>query len=172
MRLHLSVLGVPVRVRPTALVAGALSALAVAAGARERRVALSAAAGVLWYIADYVHVAGHIVSSQAVGAPMDAVDFGLYPKSVYLDDNVSPQQHIGRACGGVAASLIATLALAALTRGVTSPLARRLLAIATAQHGLLAALSLLPTRRVDGGVIYANLFTLLHSRAHQRDTPP
>jgi hypothetical protein len=157
MRPHLSLFGVPVTVRPTALGAGALSALVVALLARERRVALSAAAGVLWYTADYVHVVGHIVSSRAAGAPMDAVDFGIYPKSVYFDNDVSPRQHIGRACGGLIASLVATLVLGALTRGSADPRAKRLLTIATAQHGLLLALSLLPTRLVDGGVIYANL---------------
>ena len=157
MNRQLSLLGVPVTLRPTALVAGMLSALAVALITRERRVVLSAAAGVLWYTADYVHVVGHIVSSQAVRAPMDAVDFGVYPKSVYFNHEVSPQQHIGRAGGGVVASLIATLVLAALARAVTNPLARQLLMIAVAQHGLLCALSLLPVRLVDGGVIYANL---------------
>jgi hypothetical protein len=91
---------------------------------------------------------------------MDAVDFGIYPKSVYANHNVSPQQHIGRACGGVLASFIATLVLAALARGVTHPLAKRLLLIAAAQHGLLFAVSMLPLQLVDGGVIYANLLKL------------
>lgn len=154
---HLSLLGVPVTLRPTALGAGILSALVVALVARERRAALSTAAGVLWYSADCAHVVGHIVSSRAAGAPMDAVDFGLYPKSVYVDDDVSPQQHIGRACGGVVASLIAALALAALARTVTTSPARQLLTIAAAQHSLLFAVSMLPLRLVDGGVIYANL---------------
>jgi len=150
-------LGVPVTVRPTATAAGLLSALVVALLARERRATLSVAAGVLWYTADCAHVVGHIVSSQAAGAPMDAVDFGLYPMSVYVDHDVSPGQHIGRACGGVVASLVAALALAALARTVSNPQARRLLTIAAAQHGLLFMVSLLPLRLVDGGVIYANL---------------
>jgi membrane-associated PAP2 superfamily phosphatase len=157
MRPQLLLLGVPVTIRPTALVAGILSTLVVAVVTRERRLALSAAAGVLWYTADYIHVVGHIVSSQAVGAPMDAVDFGIYPKSVFVEGDVAPQQHIGRACGGVLASLISTLTLVALTRSVTPPLAKQLLTIAAAQHGFLFVLSMLPVRLVDGGVIYANL---------------
>lgn len=157
MRPHLTLLGVPVTLRPTALVAGVLSTLAVAFVTRGRRVGLSAAAGALWYTADCVHVAGHIVSSRAAGAPMDAVDFGIFPKSVYSDHDVSPQQHIGRASGGVLASLIATLVLTALARTVTNPPARRLLTICAAQHGLLLGLSLLPLQIVDGGVIYTNL---------------
>jgi membrane-associated PAP2 superfamily phosphatase len=131
--------------------------LAIALVARERRAGLSAAAWLLWYTADCAHIVGHIVSSQAVGAPMDAVDFGIYPKSVYLDDDVSPRQHIGRAAGGVAASLIAALALAALARIATPPLAKQVLTIAAFQHGLLCGLSMLPLPMVDGGVIYANL---------------
>jgi membrane-associated PAP2 superfamily phosphatase len=157
MNPRVSLLGVPVTLRPAALAAGALSALTVALVTREQRAIQSAAAGTLWYTADFVHVVGHIVSSRAVGAPMDAVDFGLYPRSVYFDDDVSPGQHIGRAAGGVTASLIAALVLAALARRATNPMARRLLTIATAQHGLLFALSMLPVRLVDGGVIYANL---------------
>jgi membrane-associated PAP2 superfamily phosphatase len=155
-------LGVRVTIRPTALVSGTLSALAVALVAREQRAALSVAAGVLWYTADCAHVIGHIVSSRAVDAPMDAVDFGLYPKSVYLDNDVSPQQHIGRACGGIVASLLAVLVLVGLSRIVATPLMRRLLVIAAVQHGLLLALSLLPVQIVDGGVIYANLPKLRH----------
>ncbi len=160
MRSTFSLLGVPVTLRPSALVAGSLSALIVALVSREHRIAQSAAAGMFWYSADCAHVVGHIISSQAVGAPLDALDFGLYPKSVYFDDDVSPQQHIGRACGGVTASLIATFILAALARRVRYPLGRRLITIAAAQHAILTILSLLPVRYVDGGVIYANLLKL------------
>jgi membrane-associated PAP2 superfamily phosphatase len=160
MKPSFSFLGIPVTLRPTALGAGILSALIVALITRERRTALSAAAAVLWYAADATHVAGHIVSSQAVGAPMNGVDFGLYPMSVYFDHNVSPQQHIGRACGGVTASLIATLILIALLRKTTDPFVRKVLLIAFLQHGALFSLSLLPIRMVDGGVIYANLAEL------------
>lgn len=160
MHANFSLLGVPVTMRPTSLGAGLLSALVVALVTRERRVALGIAAGGLWYTADFAHVVGHIVSSKAVGAPMDAVDFGLYPMSVYVNHDVSPQQHIGRAGGGVAASLLATLVLLLLRSRVTNALARQLLAIAATQHGLLFVLSMLPVQLVDGGVIYANLLKL------------
>lgn len=155
---HLSLLGVPVTLRPTALAAGALSALLVALVTGDRRAAL--AAGAIWYTADCAHVIGHIISSRAVGAPLDAVDFGIYPKSVYQNNAVSPQQHIGRASGGVIASLIAALLLAALSRATVNGAARRLLTIAAGQHGALFALSMLPLEMVDGGVIYANLLKL------------
>lgn len=152
-----SLLDVPVTLRPTALGAGLLSGLLVAGVTTERRAALALGATALWYTADCAHVVGHILSSRAVGAPMDGVDFGLYPKSVYVANDVTPQQHIGRAVGGVAASLAAAVTLGALARVVEGPLARPLLRIAAAQHGLLFALSMLPLPIVDGGVIYANL---------------
>ena len=155
-----SLLGVPVTLRPTAVVTGITSALVVAAIARERRALLALSAGALWYAADCFHVVGHILSSRAVGAPMDAIDVGLYPKSVYVDHNVTPQQHIGRSVGGVAASLLGAVALTALARAAGEGRAKELLTIAAAQHGLLFALSMLPTPLVDGGVIYANLAKL------------
>jgi hypothetical protein len=160
MPLSFSLLGVPVTLRPTAVVTGITAALVVAALVREQRALAAVSAGALWYVADCVHVAGHILSSRAVGAPMDAIDVGLYPMSVYADHDVTPQQHIGRASGGVAASLLGAIALAALARAVGKGRARQLLTIAAAQHGLLFALSMLPTRLVDGGVIYANLAKL------------
>lgn len=160
MTASFSLLGVPVTLRPTALLAGVASALVVAVVVRENRAPLAASAGLLWYTADAAHVIGHIVSSRAAGAPMDGVEFGLYPMSVYKDNAVTPQQHIGRAIGGVTASLLASLALTGLARATKDQRARQLLAIAAAQHGLLFALSTLPTPIVDGGVIYANLAKL------------
>jgi hypothetical protein len=160
MSLTFLLLGVPVTLRPAALVSPILSGLVVAAATRGNRAAMGAASGVLWYTADCAHVVGHIVSSEAAGAPMDAVDFGLYPMSVYREHNVTPEQHIGRASGGVAASLLAALVLMALARAVAHPTARRLLTISAAQHGLLFVLSMLPVPMVDGGVIYTNLAKL------------
>lgn len=164
MTVSFALLDVPVTLRPTALGAGLLSGLIVAGVTRERRAALALGASALWYTADCAHVVGHILSSRAVGAPMDAVDFGLYPKSVYHDHAVAPEQHIGRAVGGVGASLLAALIVGALARLIDGPLARPLLRISAAQHGLLFAISMLPLPIVDGGVIYANLARLRGER--------
>lgn len=159
MRSSLTYLGVPVRLRPAALLAGVLNALIVGLVTRDRRMALAAA--LLWYVADGGHVAGHIVSSQVVAAPLTAIDFGLYPKNVYHNDQVSPQQHIGRASGGVLASLLATLVWALLARAAAPGTIKTLLTIAAIQHGLLGGASLLPIPFVDGGVIYANLAKIM-----------
>lgn len=161
MHLRFSLLGVPVTLRPLALGAGMLSALLVALLSRERRVAFGAAAGVLWYTADLAHVVGHIVSSRAVGAPMDGVDFGLFPASVYAEHDVTPQQHIGRASGGLIATFLVALVLSVLARVVTVQPARKLLAISAAQHGFVLAVCLLPVELVDGGVIYKNMRKLM-----------
>lgn len=136
---------------------GALSALVTAGVAHNNRTFLSAGAGVLWYLADCTHVAGHIISSHAVGAPMDAVDFGVYPKSVYHNNAVSPQQHIGRASGGLAASLIATLLFAVGARLIHQGVWRKLLTIAAIQNAVIFAGGMLPIPIVDGGVILANI---------------
>jgi hypothetical protein len=164
MRPHLSLLGVPVTLRPTALGVGLLSALVVAFVSRDHRAAWGLAAGMLWYTADATHVIGHIISSRMVEAPMHAIDFGLYPMSVYLNHDVSPQQHLGRACGGVGASLIAALSLTMLARITTTSPARQLLTIAAAQHGLLFGASMLPVQLVDGGIIYTNLRQILRAK--------
>ncbi|NJM08605.1 hypothetical protein HC891_24090 [Candidatus Gracilibacteria bacterium] len=169
VNIETSLLGVPITIRPTAFGAGVLSSLVVALLTREHRVLLSTAAGMLWYSADAAHVVGHIVSSQLVDAPMDGVDFGIYPMSVYLDHEVSPMQHIGRAAGGLTASLSATLVLAMLARMVPSAPAKQILTIAAAQNGLISLVSLLPIPMVDGGVIYANMRKLQHG--HVRVSP-
>ncbi|MBC8162858.1 MAG: hypothetical protein H7Z42_16745 [Roseiflexaceae bacterium] len=153
----LSLLGVPIHLRPAALVSGVLSAVVVARLTQDHRTVLSIGAGLLWYTADCTHVVGHIFSSQAVGAPLDAVDFGLYPKSVYYENDVAPQQHIGRASGGVIASFTAALFCAFLATLVRHELIRKLITIAAVQHAILFVLSTLPIPIVDGGVILANI---------------
>ncbi|MFV9506115.1 MAG: hypothetical protein AB4911_16310 [Oscillochloridaceae bacterium umkhey_bin13] len=154
---HITLFGVPVTLRPTALGAGLTSALVVALLRREQRIAWGFAAGMLWYTADAIHVSGHILSSRLVGAPMDAVDFGWYPMSVYADHDVTPQQHLGRASGSVSASLLAAIILFLLARCSTPPAIRYLLTIAAMQHGFLFGASMLPLPQVDGGVISTNL---------------
>jgi hypothetical protein len=165
MKIETRLAGLPITLRPTALLSGMLSALVIARLSREHRAALGVVAGALWYTADATHVVGHVISSQAVGAPMQGIDFGIYPMSVYTDHDVSPQQHIGRAIGGISASLIACLLLSIVLQRTTQPTLRKVLLIAVAQHGLLFVLSLLPTRLVDGGVIYHNLAKLRESNS-------
>jgi hypothetical protein len=163
MKIETRLAGLPIILRPTALLAGIVSALVIGRLTNEQQLALGAAAGVLWYTADATHVVGHVISSQAIGAPMKGIDFGIYPMSVYTDHDVSPQQHIGRAIGGISASLIACLLLSIVWQRTTQPTLRKILLIAAAQHGILFLLSLLPTKLVDGGVIYHNLAKLRQS---------
>lgn len=157
MAKSVSLLGVPVTLRPSALASGTLSALVAAVVARDNRALLSVGAGLLWYVADCTHVVGHIASSQAVDAPLDAIDFGLYPRNVYHNNDVTPQQHIGRSIGGLGGSLVAASVFTLLARSMNRGLGKQLLTIAAIQNTLLFVLSLLPIPIVDGGVIYANL---------------
>jgi hypothetical protein len=74
----ITLLGVPVTFRPTALGAGIASALVVAVLRRNQRAAWGLAAGMLWYTADATHVSGHILSSRLVGASMDTAVLRLF----------------------------------------------------------------------------------------------
>ena len=149
--------GVPIKFRSTALVSGTLATLVTAGAVRNQRWLMAISAGLLWYTADCTHVLGHIASSQMVGAPLDAIDFGLYPKNVYRNNAVSPQQHIGRASGGILASFAAALVLFLFARLMRQGWARKLLTIATIQNTLIFSVSLLPIPMVDGGVILINM---------------
>lgn len=153
----LSLLGVPITLHPTTLISGVVSAIITAAVVRNDRVQSTVGAGLLWYVADCTHVVGHIVSSQAVNAPLDAIDFGLYPKNVYHNNAISPQQHIGRSIGGVGASFLAALLLILAARLINHGLIKKLLTIAAIQNAFLFIISMLPVPMVDGGVMYANV---------------
>ncbi len=150
-------LGVPVTLRPIALLCGVPSTLITALVARDNRVLLAAGAGALWYVADTTHTIGHIISSRAVDAPIDAVDFGIYPKTVYYNNDVSPQQHIGRASGGLIASLLTALVFALVAWLLPQGVARKLLTIAAIQNAIVLVGGMLPIPMVDGGVIFANV---------------
>src|SRR5690349_3099636 len=110
---HFALLGVPVRVRPIAalpgLLVGALTyALARLLAREEPTSPLLGLAGALsWYEVDLIHVAGHIISSQLAGAPMDYVSWGILAANGYHDHDVTPRQHIGRSLGGPIASALA-----------------------------------------------------------------
>lgn len=152
-----SLLHVPVIIRPTALISGTLAALVTAAVTRNNRAVLSVSAGVLWYAADCTHVVGHIISSQAVAAPIDAVEFGIYPKNIYHNNTVSPQQHIGRSIGGLIASFGSAMLFVLLARLLPHRLGKKLFIIAAIENALVFSAAMLPIPIVDGGVILTNL---------------
>lgn len=65
---------------------------------------------IIYRAAYFLHNIGHIISAREVGAPMDALELRWGTQlDVYLKNNVTPQQHMGRALGGPIASGALTL---------------------------------------------------------------
>lgn len=98
-----------------------------------------------------LHSIGHIRSARRVGAPMDNVLmlYGLQ-STLYLNGDVTPRQHIGRAAGGPIISSILTIIaipLYALLHRV--PLLGELAEIWTLCNALMVAGALLPTPHFD-----------------------
>jgi len=105
--------------------------------------------------ADFGHALAHIVSARYAGAPMDEilVSVGM-PRTLYFDNDVSPQTHRLRAMGGPVFNtlgLLASLLLRLLTP--YGSLARYVVDWSCIGHGMILAGSLTPLPLVDGGVI-------------------
>jgi hypothetical protein len=113
------------------------------------------ATALLLLFADFGHALAHIFSARWAGAPMDEILIaGDMPRTIYHDNDVSPQVHRQRALGGPvfnAIGLLLSLALFALFRG--SPVISELMAFSAGGHGLLLIMSLFPLPLVDGGTI-------------------
>jgi hypothetical protein len=160
-------LGVPVIPRPDLLLAAPLSGGLAYALARRRAYGggsacvVGVAAALLWHKAEMVHVAGHIISSRACGAPMDFVSWGVLAGNGYTDHDVTPQQHIGRSIGGPIASALATIFYWLLWRSLKGKLPRAIAAAGFGYNALMAVGSLAPLPVVDGGVIYKNMRELM-----------
>jgi hypothetical protein len=159
---HFHILGVPTRLRPIATLSGLLTGTLTYALARrlnrESPAALLALAGaVAWYDADLIHVAGHIVSSRLVDAPMDYVSWGFFATNGYKQHDVTPQQHIGRSLGGPIASGLAAVIYWVAWRALGRTLLGRIALVACIVNTVVALGSLAPISLVDGGVIYTNL---------------
>ena len=106
-------------------------------------------------VADVGHALAHTVSARMAGAPMDEVLlYAGMPRTLYRNNAVPPQTHIGRALGGPVFSLTAAL-LSLLwwrrsRRGSTS---HELAEASLAAHSFILLGSLTPLPVVDGGVI-------------------
>lgn len=154
-----SLFGVTVEVRPAALVPGPIvAALTYALLPRKSKsVATALASGLLWYEADLIHVVSHVVSARMADAPMDRVRWGVMPATLYDNNAVSPQQHIGRSLGGPIGSAMAMLICWVLWRALQGTPAGRLALIALIHNTIIALGSWLPIPFVDGGVIWKNI---------------
>lgn len=159
----LQVLGTPIRVEPSVLVNivglwGGVSWL----GARRhpgRGAAQAALIGLgetaLLMPADFGHALAHIVSARAAGAPMDEVYISMgMPRTLYYNNDVSPDAHRIRAIGGPIFSALCLLASAAVADAAPEgSLTREMAGWSALGHGMILAGSLVPLPIVDGGVL-------------------
>lgn len=117
------------------------------------RLRLGLLAVLAYEIASVIHTLGHILSSRQVQAPMDEVHLAMpLPRTLYYDDQVSPQKHCGRAIGGPIASGLAFLTTLGLRPFVPARLSE-LFNLMSLTNGFLFGGSLLPLPFVDGGVL-------------------
>jgi Zn-dependent protease len=117
---------------------------------------------------DLGHALAHIFSARYAGAPMDDVRLsGGMPRTLYSNNDVSPDVHRIRALGGLVFNLLGFL-LSSLTYLAVPhrSVARELAATSAAGHALLLIASLMPVPVVDGGTLMK--WTLV---AHGRTEP-
>ena len=111
----------------------------------------------LLLVVEVGHALAHIFSARAAGAPMDELLLSLsagMPRTLYWNNEVSPDVHRIRASGGPifnAVGLLLCAGVYAVASG--NSIARELAAWSAGGHGLLLLLSLLPVPIVDGGTL-------------------
>jgi len=120
-------------------------------------VLMGSATMLLLLVVEIGHALAHIFSARAAGAPMDELLLSLsagMPRTLYWNNEVSPDVHRIRALGGPifnAVGLLLSAGIYAATSG--NAIARELAAWSAGGHGLLLTLSLLPVPMVDGGTL-------------------
>jgi hypothetical protein len=105
--------------------------------------------------ADLGHALAHTVSAKAAGAPMDEIRLAAdMPRTIYFDNDVTPDQHRLRAIGGTIYSFICLL-FSLFWRALTKPGSanRELAEISCFGQGMIFFGSLLPVATVDGGTL-------------------
>ena len=112
---------------------------------------------ILLLIAEIGHAIAHILSARHAGAPMDEIQISAergMPRTLYWNNEVSPDVHRMRAMGGPIFNILGFLL--SITIFVIAPgnsIARELAAWSAVGHGLLFIMSLAPLPFVDGGTI-------------------
>lgn len=151
--------GLPIDLHPTAAVPGIIAAIATYALTPNdpHRARNAAIRGALWYEAAANHLAGHLVSSQLAGTPMDRIDWSVRASTLYDDNDVSPEQHVGRAIGGPIGSSIAMLVWWGVWRLSQGKALGPFAFSALVYNMLFALLSWLPIPSGDGSVLLKNV---------------
>jgi hypothetical protein len=106
-------------------------------------------------VVEFGHPFAHIFSARYAKAPIDEILIsGDMPRTLYWNNDVSPNAHRLRAMGGPIYNILGLL----LSLGVyvvmpDNSLARELAAWSAGGHGLLFLMSMMPLPMVDGGAI-------------------
>lgn len=126
---------------------------------RERRLGQGVLIGwvsaALLLAVDLGHALAHIFSARYAGAPMDEILISPgMPRTLYRDNEVSPDAHRLRALGGPIFNAFGLLLSVAIYRVASSkPITRELAAWSAVGNGLQLIASLSPLPVVDGGVL-------------------
>ena len=107
------------------------------------------------WLADIGHAMAHTISARLAGAPMDEILLSAeMPRTLYKNNDVSPQTHIIRSLGGPVFSLSCVM-LSLLWRSLSprGSLSRELAETSLAGHSFILVGSLAPLPIVDGGII-------------------
>jgi hypothetical protein len=104
---------------------------------------------------DMGHALAHIFSARYAGAPIDEVRFsGGMPRTLYWNNEVSPDVHRIRALGGLVFNMLGCLVSGATYVAVPRrSVARELAATSAIGHAWLFIMSLMPVPLVDGGTL-------------------
>jgi hypothetical protein len=112
---------------------------------------------ILLLIAEFGHPIAHILSARYAWAPMDEIQISAergMPRTLYWNNEVSPDAHRMRAIGGPIFNLLGLLLSLVIYAAVPgNSIAWELAAWSAVGHGLLLIMSLAPVPIVDGGTI-------------------
>ncbi len=110
---------------------------------------------ILLLVVEFGHPLAHIFSARYAKAPMDEIVIaGDMPRTLYWNNDVSPNVHRLRAMGGPIFNLLGLLVSVGIYAVVSgNSLASELAAWSAAGHGYLFLMSLVPVPIVDGGVL-------------------
>lgn len=155
--------GTPIKVKPAVSInLLALWATATWLAGRKRperswpaRLAVGVLSATALASADFGHAISHTVSARWAGAPMDEIRISMgMPRTIYFDNDVSPQTHRMRALGGPIFSfigLLTSLLLRLFARRDT--LVHEVAGWSCVGHGFIFSGALAPLPFVDAGSI-------------------
>ncbi len=109
----------------------------------------------LLLVVEFGHDLAHIFSARYAGAPMDEIlIYGGMPRTLYSNNDVSPNVHRMRALGGPIFNLMGLLLSLAIYRVTSSnSIAKEMAGWWALGHGLQLLMSVSPLPPVDGGTI-------------------